>query len=156
MKVSTKTYKRANKYTIATLSTRNMGISAHANEYTKGFYGEILAKKHIELFGANVSYMGDCGVGYDLLVENNLRVEVKTASRGKDGKWNFALSKSAGDIKRFQDITKADVVILQCIIECGNVVSFVVPVDVLKDNKYVKITSHPNTYAGKLAQYRII
>lgn len=77
------------------------------------------------------------------------QVEVKTARRGKDGKWRFTLY-LAGKT----DHRHADVLMLLAVLESGNIITFVVPVAQITDKHHAVITSHPATYAGKLAAYR--
>lgn len=152
---SMKQLKRAVKAVIVRDNFRSISFAGKARPAIVGYFGEILALKHFQHIGMIAEYKGDCGIGYDLLINGSLKVEVKTATKGKDGRYNFALSKSAGDVKRFQDITKSDLVLLQCVVECGEIITFAVPTIVLQNNKYAKIGGNPRTYAGTLAQYRL-
>lgn len=152
---SIKQMKRVNKAVIVTDSLRSISVGSQARPAMMGFYGEMLALKHLQFLGLNATYTGSNGVGYDILVEDTLKVEVKTARQGKNGKWLFALTKSSTDVKRFQDINKSDLVLLQCVVECGEVITFAVPTTILANNKYIRITSNPKTYNGKLAKYRV-
>ena len=76
-------------------------------------------------------------------------IEVKTARRGRDKKWRFLLWK-----KNKTDHRHADKVLLLAVMRWGEVVPFVVPVDVLLRQKQCVICSDPRTYTGKLACYR--
>lgn len=77
------------------------------------------------------------------------RVEVKTARRAKDYKWRFTLWKEGHTDHRYSDI-----VLLLAVTATGDVVPFVVPIAVLKDQNQAVISSEPHYYAGKLAAYR--
>lgn len=76
-------------------------------------------------------------------------IEVKTAQRGKDGKWRFTLYKQGS-----QDHRKSDYVILVALAYEGSAL-FVIPTRDVLDRTFVCITSNPKTYAGKFAKYRI-
>jgi len=76
-------------------------------------------------------------------------VEVKTARRCKDGKWRFTLF-----LKNKIDHRHADTVMLLAVLESGRVIPFVIPINILQDQRQAVITSHPETYTGKLAAYR--
>lgn len=119
-----------------------------------GTLGERLAGGLLEQSGYEVSYpkIGErCG---DIRAVNRAtgeihRVEVKTARRGSDGQWRFNLRK-----KGHTDITHADQVILLAALPSGRCVPFVIPVTALADLRQAVISSHPESYSGKLAVYR--
>lgn len=76
-------------------------------------------------------------------------VEVKTARRGKDGKWSFTLWK-----KGKTDHRRAHWVALLAVVTTGCVVVFMCPVGMLAQQKVAVISSDPRGYAGKLARWR--
>lgn len=76
-------------------------------------------------------------------------VEVKTARKGRDGKWRFTLVK-----KGHTDHRRADVIVLLAVTASGKVIPFIVPVSDLAAKHHAVITSHPAQYAGRLAKYR--
>lgn len=76
-------------------------------------------------------------------------VEVKTARRGKDGKWRFTLYK-----KNSQDHRYSDYVVLLCVMKSGFSVPFVIPTRFILDRHAIAITSYPQTYSGRFAQFR--
>jgi len=78
-----------------------------------------------------------------------IRIEVKTARRGKNGKWKFTLVKTG-----CTDHRHADVVALLAVMDSGRVVTFIVPVEALAKQRQAVISSHPERYKGKLAQWR--
>lgn len=74
-------------------------------------------------------------------------VEVKTARRGGDGKWRACLYKQG-----HADHKHSDVVVLLAV--CGvQAVPFVIPAAKLPGRQCV-ITSDPQRYAGRLAEFR--
>lgn len=80
-------------------------------------------------------------------------IEVKTARRSKDKKWRFPL-KPGGNARTAPWF--ADVVCLLAVMPSCRVIPFIVPIGQLLYQCQAVITSHPETYAGKLAQYRQI
>lgn len=74
-------------------------------------------------------------------------VEVKTARRGKDGKWRFGLIKPG-----CTDHRHADLVVALAVVGC-QAVPFVIPVGELPGRQCV-ITSDPQRYAGRLSAFR--
>lgn len=79
-------------------------------------------------------------------------VEVKTARRCKDGKWRFTLIVGKNGEKT--DHRDADYVLLLPVLSSGQAVPFLIPVDVLANQRQAVITSDPLRYSGKLAAYR--
>jgi len=77
-------------------------------------------------------------------------IEVKTARRCKDGKWRFTLY-----LKNKINHRHADTVMLLAVLESGRAIPFVIPSNILANQHQAVITSHPETYTGKLAAYRI-
>lgn len=78
-----------------------------------------------------------------------VRIEVKTARRNARGQWCFNLFKRGKT-----SVLHADVVVLLAILKSGRPVPFVLPVAAIGNRHCAVITSHPESYAGKLAQYR--
>lgn len=76
------------------------------------------------------------------------RIEVKTARQGRDGKWRFTLYKKGCTNHRH-----ADYVLLLAALKSGRCIPFLCPVGALNQKQAV-ITSHPESYGGKLAQFR--
>ncbi len=142
--------KTARKHITVTNEVKTMSFSSKSSAAKFGAYGEVLAIAHLELLGLKVDYTGQSSVGYDLLVENTLRVEIKTAKRSKDGIWQFNLTKL-----NHSDITKSDVVLLQCVIELGHVITYAIPTSAIATLKQIKITNHPTLYTGKYAQWKV-
>jgi Holliday junction resolvase-like predicted endonuclease len=116
--------------------------------------GEQVAARLLGQSGYSVSFMqarqkrGDLRV-VELATGEVHYVEVKTARRGKDGKWRFTLYK-----KGKTDHRNADFVVLLAILESGRAVPFVIPIVVLEQRKQAVIGKHPESYVGKLAAYR--
>jgi hypothetical protein len=119
-----------------------------------GLMGENHAARLLEQSGYLVSFTqyaekrGDLRA-IDCKTGQIYKVEVKTARRSIDRKWRFTLY-----MPGLTDHRHSDVVILLAILECGSIIPFVVPIHILKDQRQAVITSHPETYAGKLAEFR--
>lgn len=123
---------------------------------TLGFAGEMTAARLLTEAGYRVTrshrHEGDLKAQNPYTGEL-FRVEVKTAMRGRDGKWRFLLFKNS----RFgmTDYRHSDVVLLLTVIESFQVVPFVVPVAALGFRRVqLAVTSHPLRYAGWLAAFR--
>lgn len=120
-----------------------------------GALGELHAARLLEESGYQVSFTrlheqrGDLRA-IDCKTGQIFRIEVKTARCCIDHKWRFTLY-----IPGRTDHRHSDVVMLLAIIESGRFISFVVPVSILKNQRQAVITSNPETYAGKLADYRL-
>lgn len=118
-----------------------------------GAWGENVARNLLVRSGYAVQ-PSPYGYPGDLLVKHRLTgeliiLEVKTARRCSDGKYRFTLWKDG-----HTDHRKADAVILLPVLESGRVVPFVIPVSFLAVYSQVSITSHPESYSGKLARFR--
>ena len=121
-----------------------------------GAAGELLIARTLEMRGYRVSTSHRQGRG-DLSVINDhgeiFYLEIKTARRGKDGKYCFTLYKHwQGRV--CSDHRHADIVILLCLLKTGYGVPFVVPVAELATVSKACITSYPTSYNGRFAQYR--
>lgn len=134
-------------------SLPELNVLASRTRHALGTIGEMYARQLIEQNGyivkESTSHNGDL-----LVIEpdtgETLKIEVKTAKRGKDKKWRFTLYKKGHTNHR-----NADIVLLLAVTKSGQIVPFVVPVEAISDKSQCCITSHPTTYAGKLAEYRV-
>lgn len=118
-----------------------------------GALGERTAWLLFEKAGYHVSrpagkYHGDLRV-IDPLTGTVAYVEVKTARRSKDKKWRFTLI-----VQGKTDHRDADYVLLLPVLASGQAVPFIIPADVLANQRQAVITSDPLRYSGKLAAYR--
>lgn len=142
-----------NPFHQAALPTFNIGLADRSRRGV-GAMGEKTAAHLLEQSGYQVSFCrvgekrGDLSVA-SLHTGEVFKVEVKTARRCKDGKWRFTLY-----LKAKIDHRHADVVILLAVLDSGRVIPFVVPTTFLMGQHQAVITSHPETYKGKLAVYR--
>jgi len=115
-----------------------------------GLFGEKLAKRKLENFGLDVLWVAQLDLGYDLLVNESLKVEVKTARMNVRGKFQFCLTK-----KDHTNIRKSDVVILQCVFPNGCIEVFVVPTNIVENNSQITIGGNLENYKGLVSQYRV-
>lgn len=117
-----------------------------------GAAGEMTARLLFEKAGYAVrradQHNGDLTV-IDTGTGESWNVEVKTSRKNRDGKWRFKLI-VAGHTSHHD----ADFVLLLAVLKSGRCVPFLVPVNVLALQRQAVICSHPEKYAGKLAQYR--
>lgn len=77
------------------------------------------------------------------------RVEVKTATRNKDGYFRFTLVKD-----NHTNHTGADVVICLCVLDFDLVIPFVIPVSACESKRVIAISNNVVKYAGQWATYR--
>lgn len=115
-----------------------------------GWAGEVMLAQQLERLGYGVSTNhkhGDLEVFFD--DGRSVYIEVKTARKCKDGKWRFTLWKAHS-----QDHRTADYVALLCVLKTGQIVPFIIPINVVYYQKQAVITSYPTRYAGKLSPYR--
>lgn len=115
-----------------------------------GYLGEKLTQRKIESLGIDVLYTANLDVGYDLLVENTLRVEVKTARKNKRNQYQFCLTKLG-----HANINHADCVILNCVLCLGYIVSYVIPVSELGGRNQITLPGNIESYNGLFAKYKI-
>lgn len=115
-----------------------------------GLFGEKLAKRKLENFGLDVLHVATLDLGYDLLVNDTLKVEVKTARLNSRSKFQFCLTK-----KDHANIRKSDVVILQCVFPDGCIKVFVVPTNIVENNSQITIGGNLENYKGLVSQYRV-
>lgn len=120
---------------------------------TLGRMGEITVEKALKAAGYQVRqgrrHEGDLHV-IDRGTGQVLFVEVKTAMRSVDRKWRFTLF-----VRGKTDYRHSDVVVLLAVLDDFTYVPFAIPVPDLSDRSQLCITSHPATYAGWLAAYRL-
>jgi hypothetical protein len=118
--------------------------------HSVGATGETVVARAFEANGYSVAITHDCG---DMTVYNEhgeaFHVEVKTSTKGKDGRYRFNLYKRGS-----QDHRDADFVVLLAVGKTGFGVPFVVPVDVIRDKHHLAVGTSPNFYRGYLAAYR--
>jgi Holliday junction resolvase-like predicted endonuclease len=119
-----------------------------------GAAGELFVKALLERHGYIVkptdhnSCQGDL-IAIDSRTGEIWKIEVKTSRKNKDGKWRFKLYKAG-----HTDHKNADIVFLVAVMPSGRCVCFVVPVEILANQRQAVITSHPDQYAGKLSVFR--
>ncbi len=94
--------------------------------------------------------------GHDLEVTNPstgeiVKIEVKFSSQNKDGKFRATTIKQGAT-----DHRKSDVIIFVCQPKFtgGDCVTFIIPSKVQADKTFLCVTSNPNTYSGKLSEYK--
>lgn len=131
-------------------NTGALAVRAYSHNVI-GALGEAIAAAWLRAGGYHVSGSEDS----DLRVVNPftgeaLRVEVKTARRGKDGCWRATLEKT-----KHTSIRNADHLILLCVdIDC-QVIPFSIPTQELRNHRVVAITSRPRSYSGQWSAYRV-
>lgn len=115
-----------------------------------GKQGELYAKRNLERLGLNVLLTAELDLGYDLLINDSLKVEVKTARLNSRKKYQFCLTK-----RDHADIRKSDVVIFQCINSDGSITTFVVPTTIVANNKQLTVSGNLSNYKGSISQFRL-
>lgn len=106
-----------------------------------GSYGEQIVKT------LTAGKFGKLGRDSDIVLADGTQIEVKTARKGKDGKYRARLYKPGS-----QDHRKSDYVVF--VLLDDGVYFYVIPTKDIRDHVQLTITSHPSVYAGKYAQYR--
>lgn len=131
-----------------------MGSITNEHYVHFGIDAEIMAAKWIKSIVSTSHTVVITNNGTDIeVIDSNgdsvLKVEVKAARKGKDGKWRATLYK-----RDATDYRKSDVVLLLCC-ECGTdyAIPYVIPTKDI-DQPHIAITSDPRAYAGKWASYR--
>ena len=118
-----------------------------------GSVGECIAKWILEQGGYAVRCItGESKCG-DLLVNDSIRIEVKTSTQSKYGRWNFQLFKC--DKYGSTNHLNSDYIMLLCITESFEIFSYLLPTKILRSKSKTAVTSHPTKYRGYLAQYRV-
>lgn len=130
-------------------------LSDHLGHRAIGELGECIARLLLEKSGYMVITTRIGQKRGDLVAINRdtgevFKIDVKTARRGKSGKWTFTLFKSRGHT----DYRLSDFVLLLPVLKSGAVVPFVVPRSALGERSTLKLASNPREYAGKWATYR--
>lgn len=136
-----------------TLTGFEVGL-ADRSHTAVGLMGERWLLNQLERVGYSVSLTHPGERRGDLRVINPntgeiTLIEVKTARRGKDGKWRFTLVKRGKT-----DHRRADYVALLAVTISGLVVPFLVPVAQIEHQRQAVITSYPLDYNGKLSPFR--
>lgn len=121
-------------------SLGTMGEMVARNLFLKAGYAVITTR--------DGEHRGDLVV-IDQKTGERYQVEVKTSRRNRDGKWRFTLWK-----KGCTDHRHSDFVVLLPVLKSGRVVPFIIPTADLEDKHHAVITSHPESYHGRLAVYR--
>ena len=124
---------------------------ANRNARGIGAAGELTARLMFERAGYQVSTAaklhGDlCCIDPD--TGEMKHVEVKTARQAKDKKWRFTL------VSKGTNHRHADFVLLLAALKSGRVIPFLIPVEAIANQRQAVICSHPESYSGKLAQFR--
>jgi len=138
------------------------GHNIYTNQGAASFIGEAgerAVQMVLERHGFDVIYVG--GTSYDLLVNDRVTVEVKTAlptqdeeRRGNGYRWQFMLYKRGDGLP-----LEEHALILRCqpdmLAENQDVYHFVIPGDLPGIGTLTKIdiTSHPKKYRGKWKRY---
>lgn len=119
-----------------------------------GTWGKLTVYQRLEKAGWLVSFC-HCEKRGDLRATNPLTgevlyIEVKTARQGRDKKWRFTLVKDG-----CTDYRDSDKVVLLAVLKSGDVVPFIIPVSEIPSRRQICITSHPASYTGWAASYRV-
>lgn len=130
-------------------------ILAGCTRQIVGLSGERWAAEWLRSLGWSVIidhsiHFGDLQIVKDGVI---LRVEVKTAKRGLDRKYNFTLEKFWQG-RQVASLAGVDYLLLLCVLQSGRVVPFSIPSLVVAGVRKVAIGSHPEKYRGRLAVYR--
>lgn len=115
-----------------------------------GAIGEGIARQALARNYRVVAHLDKLGGDLHIVncVGEIMRIEVKTASMSKDGKWRFR-TRCEGHC----DHNKSDVLLL--LAGWGkHFTPFLIPVSIVATVNCVTISSHPSHYAGKYAKFR--
>ena len=115
-----------------------------------GIAGERTAQRFFNRVGISARHPRRSKVG-DLIISNNVRVEVKTSTLNKDGRYTATLYKYRNGIIE-QNYRYSDYVLFQCVDGYGRIVRYMIPVTALGERSTLKINKSHNT---KFAQYKI-
>lgn len=120
-----------------------------------GAYGEFIARNFLEEHGYNVQSPDGTKHG-DLIATGDdgqaLKIEVKTARESSRGRWDYQLFKS--DRHGSTNHLNSDIVLLLAVTK-ATIFYYVIPSRKLRKKSKIAITSHPLSYTGQLAQYRV-
>ena len=125
-----------------------MPIQAYHSHHVLGAWGEsvvislfgssFIASKETRHFRADVKLISP-------YTGNIISIEVKTARKGKDGRYKFNLRKN-----KHTDL-HGDFVILQAISNTGNITQYIIPSALLSGKRQAFVTDN---YNGQYAKYR--
>ncbi len=107
-----------------------------------GIYGEIYAREYFKDLGFNVSRPQHA----DLLLDDHLRLEIKTVRKNKDETYAATIRKTGS-----QSIDQADFIILYIVSDI--IYPYIIPAKSVPFIKRIHITSHPTIYVGKYSIY---
>lgn len=131
-----------------------LGVHFKASNTAKGARAELAVAKHLRTIGYTAKVLTLSGT--DIIATNKstgekIRIEVKFASQGKDGKYRATTIK-----KNCTDHRKSDFIIFVCQnpLDGGNCTSFIIPSEEQGEKTFLCVTSNPVTYNGKLSVYR--
>ncbi|MCU0481684.1 MAG: hypothetical protein MUE54_10810 [Anaerolineae bacterium] len=123
-----------------------------------GKAGEAYAEKQFMDMGYKVTYpteykQGDLRV-VDVTTGEIVRVEVKTARRGQNGRWQVCFRKG-----KKTDCHHADLVVMQLVLDSGQVIPYFIPssdIGMLQGTSFSNATSPSGKWAGyRRGDYRI-
>lgn len=114
-----------------------------------GYYGEKMLRDHFTSLGYMVSHrkhMGDLILTHPITGEIK-KIEVKSARKGKDGKYRATLIKTG-----CTDVRDSDVLILLVAKKVDDTDIYIIPVKDIFNRRHIVITS--DNYHGRFAQYK--
>lgn len=136
---------------IPEIAIKRPHLYATASRVAVGTIGELWARNQIQDIDLKCvngdRYYGDLKAVHPGTGEI-ANIEVKTARRGKDGKWRFTLRK-----RGHTDHRQTDFLILIALTVSATI-AFIIPTAKLVAKNHAVITSHPKQYTGRLAEYR--
>lgn len=121
----------------------------HSSISRFGYYGETMLRQHFTKLGFLVTHKKRMG---DLCLTNvktghMLKIEVKSARKGKDGKYRATLVKTG-----CTDVHDSDILILLVAKGTDNTDVYIIPVKDIIGRRHIVITS--DNYKGRFAQYK--
>lgn len=126
----------------------------YSSPQTLGKYGEQFAFAWLKSSGYVVADVSQDSGNGDLRVTipdtgEIVRVEVKTATRGNDNRFQFCLK------NRFADIQESDYVLFLIVDRHSTLYHYVVPTAILGKTSKLSLRTHPTRYRGKIAPFLI-
>jgi len=124
----------------------------YATPQMLGKYGEQLAANWLQVSGYAVSDVSqDAGNG-DLQVTipdtgEMTSIEVKTATRGTDNRFQFCLRNARTDVR------DSDYVMFLIVDKHSTIYSYLVPTPLLGNSSKLSLRTHPTRYRGKIAPF---
>jgi len=134
-----------------------MQMSSSPHTKVTGYLGELVVMEYLKttrwfLYQPRRRKVGDL-LAVDTETGWQIKIEIKTAKRGKKGKYQACLRKN--DKYGQTDVSHADIVLLVCVDAAGGFYPFVIPNrDIGNEQKRLTISSHPMDYGGKYSKYR--